>query len=135
MTSVEQMRSALLYIINRHRPTWERRCEECNMDVPSAGCPTWIAAREGLGITDTEIILRPKSKSLKPSSQGEWSVEAANGDTAYASREVAEAVASGSVKYSLGPSSSPIVKAFYRASKDEEWSPLVLSTEQDQTND
>lgn len=44
----EGAREVLRPIEDRHRPTPNRRCQECNMDVPPSGCPTWQLVRAAL---------------------------------------------------------------------------------------
>lgn len=38
--------AALTRLEARHRPQWDKRCVECDMKVPPAGCPTWQIVQE-----------------------------------------------------------------------------------------
>lgn len=43
-TGIKVVDHAIAELTMRHRPTWDRRCNECNIKVPASGCPSWILA-------------------------------------------------------------------------------------------
>lgn len=64
-TDRDVMRKALQQIVNRHRPTWQKRCEECNLTVPTVGCPSYFIAREALADRSVPPLMRGRG-SLPP---------------------------------------------------------------------
>lgn len=60
----------------------------------------------------------------------QWLIEAEDGRRGHASQDIAEAIAAGVRGYTLGPTRSPVVRAYVRPNPEAEWVPLTTPPEQ-----
>ena len=95
----------------------EMVCVGCGASVIDDGTDAtlgWVGGDEGWFCPD-----EPTTEQAPSTDQRQWSVEAADGVTAFTSQEIAEHVADGESGWTLHY--SPIVAAHTRTSPDAEW--------------